>query len=119
MEEPRIILQNIGNIEQIHQNNNHIKHKMDVQENEIGPQPQEPAVKNDEGHLGLVNLLLRKEWHEGHGTEADGDMTLLEKNLKNLEEDSGFDNKYYVGVKKVIRAAKRYWMLKIESHEDF
>lgn len=87
--------------------------------NEIGSQPQEPAKQNDEGYYRLVNLLLRKDGHEVDGPEADGDMNILEKNLNNLEEDSGFENKYYVGVKKMIRAAKRYWMLKIQSHKDF
>ena len=84
---------------------------MNGQENGIGPQSQEPVMINDYGHLRLVNLLLRREWHEGDGPEAYGDMNLLEKNLNNLEEDSGLENKYYVGVKKMIRAAKRYWML--------
>lgn len=92
---------------------------MNIAENEIGPQPQKPTTKNDEGHLRLVNLLLRNVRHEGDGPEADEDMIILEKNLDNLEEDSGFENKFYVGVKKMIRAAKRYWMLKIQSHEDF
>ena len=67
----------------------------------------------------MLNQLLRNGRHEGNGPEVDKDMALLEKNLKNLEEDSGFENKYYVGVKKILRAAKNYWMLKIHSHKDF